>query len=280
MTTTLSATVRKRAHHRRLVLVGEDAADEDAAVRGVRARMDAKVSARRCASIGLCAPSRMTRGRCCTISIGRARAAAEPAPDVVDGHVAPGRLREGERRRDREGGVVGAGARPAAGTQMRSTRPAGQETSKRSPSRAGAISRPRRQRRAPVSRARAAIGPSACAPDTPLTTISPPWMIAAFSRAIAARVPPRRSRCSSSTFVITLTGVVVEDVRAVGAPTEPDLDDGGVAPLVGEVAHAGGEGDLDERRAAEAGRRPARRGISATSGSMPKHEVGEARPAA
>ncbi len=31
---------------------------------------------------------------------------AEGAPDVVDGHVAAGRLRERERRRDREGGVA------------------------------------------------------------------------------------------------------------------------------------------------------------------------------
>lgn len=47
-------------------------------------------------------------------------------------------------------------------------------------------------------------------------------------------------------------GLVVEDVGAVGATAEADLDGSGVAAFGGEVAHAGGEGDFNEGGAAVA----------------------------
>ena len=71
--------------------------------------------------------------------------------------------------------------------------------------------------------------------------------IAAFSRAIAARVQPRRSRCSNSTFVRP-SRASVEDIRAVSAAAQPHFDDSGVAALAREVPHARRERRFDKGR--------------------------------
>ena len=104
-------------------------------------------------------------------------------------------------------------------------------------------SRPRRRR---ARRRRLRPPPPTRAPRA--TSVAPGVTTASFSAAIASRVSPRCSVCSSATFVSTTTGAARTFV-ASSRPPRPGLDHGDVDPGGRELRERRGRQHLELRRA-------------------------------